>query len=206
MRSVEEHSPTGHSCDYPPGVALWNLAGPEARERFRAARALLTRAREHRDKEDYYGSLRLVLDQEWTSMGPMRRFLWAPLASAFRDEPQMIGMEVMAMALALEGEDGLSELFGLLESDDFVLRHKAAVGFGALGRTERWAVPALVRALLQEPQPLIASNIVAALGRIGGEEAVGVLEGLYAQQRASDQTDALFVQQLEEALSHARIQ
>lgn len=203
---MKEQNSVGANDDYRPGLALWNLAGPDARERFRAARALLARARRYRDKEDYYGSLRLVLDQEWDSMGPVRRFLWAPLASAFRIEPQLIGMEVMAMALASEGEDGLSELIGLLESDDFIFRHKAAVGFGALGRTERWAVPVLLRALKREPESLIVSNIVAALGRIGGQKAEGVLEALYAQQRASDQPDPLLVQQLEEALSHARTQ
>jgi hypothetical protein len=203
---MEEQNSIESSEKYRPGVALWSLAGPDTAERFRAARALLTRAGRYRDMKDYYGSLRVVLDEEWNSLGPVRRFLCDPLASAFRVEQQMIGMEVMAMALAVEGEDGLSELLGFLESDDFVFRHKAAVGFGALGRTERWAVPVLMRALRRESQPLIVANIAAALGRIGGADAVIALEALYAQERASDHPDKLLVQQLEEALSHARIQ
>jgi hypothetical protein len=191
---------------YPPGVALWNLAGPDAGERFRAARALLTRAAGYGDTTDYYGSLRLVLESELDSLGPVRRCLWASLTSVFRVEPEMIGMEVMAIALAIEGEDGLSELIGFLESDDFIFRHKAAVGFSALGRTERWAVPLLMRALDRETQPLIVANIAAALGRIGGTDAVAALEALYAEQRASEHPEHLLVQQLEEALAYARIQ
>ncbi len=86
-----------------------------------------------------------------------------------------------------------------------MLRHKAAVGIGVLDRSARWAVPSLVKALREEEQPLVVYNLVNAIGRIGGAEAVEYLESMYRFHREAAVQDDDLLEHLEHALSHARL-
>src|SRR5690606_14871884 len=112
----------------------------------------------------------------------------------------------IAMALVLQGEDGATELLPYLASGEFALQHKAAVAFGLLDRSGRWAVGAILRALEVESQSLIVYNLVHALGRIGGAEAVAALEAMYTSARRSPGADDALVKELEAGLVLARIQ
>ena len=193
-----------HPVD-PTGVALWDLASPDPTTRHAATAKLHQHTREHRRENDYYDAMRPVLINEWNGLGPLRRFCSDGLIQAFRTEEDLITMEAIAMALALEGEDGLTELVSLAASDDFVLRHKAAVGIGVLHRSARWAVPSLIKALREEEQPLVVYNLLNAIGRIGGAEAVEFLESMYGFHREAAVQDGDLLEQLEQALSHARL-
>jgi hypothetical protein len=63
----------------------------------------------------------------------MRVHRWSPPCRlSFRNG--LHHAEIVGMALAQRGEDGMGELVRLLDSDDFVLRHKAVIGLSTLGR------------------------------------------------------------------------
>jgi hypothetical protein len=117
-------------------------------------------------------------------------------------ETGLLHAEIVGMALAQQGEDGTGELVGLLCSPDFVLRHKAVIGLSTLGRRGRWAVPTLVRLLEGESQPLVVWNIIDALGRIGGRQAVEALLG-FRPRLPADAGEEIFAA-LDQALALAR--
>ena len=160
----------------------------------------------HLPESDFLDRLRHVIEREWSAVGPARHELVDPLVSRFRSpDTSMVDMEVIAAALALQGEDGLTELVSFVKSDDFILRHKAAVGLGALDRSARWAVPTLLRVLTAESQPLVQKNILAALGNIGGSAAVAALERIYSVFRKTGEADAELLAAVEGALASARL-
>jgi len=61
-----------------------------------------------------------------------------------------------------------------------ILRRNAAVALG--NSLDRAAVPALVRALTDDPHPMVRSHAAWALGRIGGNEALQHLHARLAQE------------------------
>ena len=115
--------------------------------------------------------LTIVLNQAWRELPRPREKFVEGLANAARADQSLLVVEIAAAALALEGEDGATELLALLGSQDFAIRTKAAFALELLGRSARWAVPALVRALSKEGHDYVAHVVVRALERIGGEEA-----------------------------------
>ncbi len=115
----------------------------------------------------------------------------------------LLTMDALAMALATQGEDGAGELLPLLKSEDFTIRHMAAVGLSLLDRSGRWAVQTLLQALAEEDQPLIVANLTAALGRIGGQGAILGMARMLEDIRRSSEPDANRCELIEEGLRAA---
>jgi hypothetical protein len=160
-----------------------------------------------RPESDFFDIVREILLREWEQLGTESAALVDPLVARFTSpDTSMLDMEIIAPALALQGEDGLTELIAFLHSDDFVLRHKAAVGLGVLGRSARWAVPTVIRALYAESQPLVRRNLLHVLGCIGGPIAVDTLENIYSKLRESEKPDPVTLEAVEGALASARIE
>lgn len=184
------------------GELLRQLASPVSEKRNDAARRLLYSPVDlPGGSSDRSDRLLDLLGQEWTALGPEGLHLVALLNEAFRTEPSLLTMEVIGQALAVQGEDGLTELVALLQSDDFVLQHKAAVGIAVLRGTARWAVRPILRALAADPQPIVSANLAMALGRIGGAEAANALNSMYAIEREAEPSDAFMIEVLERALA-----
>ena len=187
-----------------PGLTLWSLAGPDPELGGQAVGNLMRLARDgERSELDISDALKQVIEREWNALGRYGRHLVTPLAEILRQDEGLMRIELAAMALALQGEDGIAELLELLGSDDFVLRHISVAGLGLLDQRGWWAVPKLLRLLAEEPQPLVSINIVQALGRIGGTGAVAALATLYKESRESGASDTLLTEALERALSKA---
>jgi hypothetical protein len=184
--------PSERDNPLPPGKALWDLTTANPARVGAALDALMARAREGSLAElDVSEALARTLDNEWEALGRAGPGLVPALSAIFQDpRAGLLHVEIVGLALAQQGEDGMGELIGLLDSEDFVLRHKAVVGLGTLGRRGRVAVPALARLLETESQPLIVWNAVDALGQIGGPEAVKVLSGV-RRWLAADAADAV---------------
>jgi HEAT repeat protein len=143
---------------------------------FKRARASLS------PEHDLADRFREALTVEWRDVGPSREALVNPLVTTLTQEENLLTIEIAAMALATQGEDGLTALMAVLGHDDFAVRSKAVIGIGLLDRSARWAVPLLRRALVDEPVWLLTADLLRALGRIGGQEAeatlCAVLDGL----------------------------
>ncbi len=65
-----------------------------------------------------------------------------------------------------------------------VLRRNAAVALG--NALDRSAVPALIRALREDPSPLVRGHAAWALGRIGSPPAISALSQALATEQAYD--------------------
>ena len=189
-----------------PGVVLWNLAAPDARARVSAVGRLYTRGRTlEPNATNYVDRLGSVLLEEWRAVGTRSPLLVAPLVQALCQDPALHTMEVIALALALQGEDGVTELVELLDTSDFAVRAKAANAIGALRKSARWAVPKLLRALQAESNGIVTFSLLNALGRIGGKEALAALEAMYSAQCESAAPDQHVIDALEDALALARV-
>ena len=121
---------------------------------------------------------------EWRALGVEGPERVVPLAHALQTEYSLLAIECMAYALAVQGEDGATELIDLLAHQNINVRCKAAIGLSVLGPSGRWAVPSLVRRLSEEDIGYVAQAIVRALGTIGGARAEEALERL--EWRAND--------------------
>ncbi len=102
------------------------------------------------------------------------------LATTVLTDEGLLTIEIAAIALATEGEDGLTELLRWRSHRDFAIRSKVAIGVGSLGPRASWTVPTLVRWLSREPMDLIQADLVRALGRIGGRDAMAALRRMDA--------------------------
>jgi HEAT repeat protein len=152
---------------------------------------------------DATDTTRAVILMEWRALGARGGLLVGPLLHVLRSDSSLLTIEVAAIALALQGEEGASEIVHMLQSADFVMRHKAAVALGVLDGAARWAVPSLLTALQREGEPLVVINLVNALGRIGGTRAQQAIQILYARERAAAQPDTSMLEALESALVSA---
>jgi HEAT repeat protein len=205
MRMIRNMS-TDRDRSLPDGKALRDLASSDRARVGDLIRALLDRRRSGSLAElDASESLARALADEWEALGREGASLVPALSAAFQHpDTGLLHAEIVGMALAQQGEDGMGELVGLLDSDDFVLRHKAVIGLGTLGRRGRWAVPALVRLLERESQTLVVWNVIDALGRIGGQPAIDVLTGL--RPRLPPDVSGEVLATLDQALALARTQ
>lgn len=70
-----------------------------------------------------------------------------------------------------------------------VLRRNAAIGLG--NALDRVAIPALERALAEDPHPLVRGAAAWALGRIGGPAAMRVLARAQAKEREASVSDEI---------------
>jgi hypothetical protein len=121
-----------------------------------------------------------VIEEAWHTTKIARADVVAGLAETVRNDPGLLTIEIAAASLALEGEDGVTELLALCGVADSSIRSKVVLGLSLLERSARWAVPALIRSLEREPVDFVTELIVHALGRIGGRDAVAELERLLA--------------------------
>ena len=155
---------------------LEKLASADSTTRSQGAMGVFKRARATLSPEhDLADRLREALSVEWREVGPAREGLVGSLVTTLTEEEGLLTIEIAAMALATQGEDGLTALMPLLEHKDFVIRSKAVIGIGILDRSARWAVPILHRALRKEPVWLVTADLLRALGRIGGQNAEAAL-------------------------------
>src|SRR5438132_3652673 len=130
-----------------PAEALRALAlGPSLEERWTAATALLSGFTDIApDIAPLRERLTLLLEKAWGEIGRSRADIVAGLVEAIRTDPTSLTVEPAAAALALEGEDGVTELLTLTTHGEFVVRKKVAAALSLLGRSARWAVPTLIR-------------------------------------------------------------
>jgi hypothetical protein len=148
-----------------------------------------------------------VLEEDWRSLQGSREPVISALASAMSDaKTDLLVVNILGVALATAGEDGVIELVPLLSHEVFWIRAYAAFGIGSLERTSRWAVPLLLRALDGPPSDWTAYTIIRALGTIGGRHATSALESMAGQHRHVLPPDQHLLQALEEALASARLQ
>src|SRR5205809_409248 len=98
-----------------PSQALRALAmGPSPEDRHAAAIALLSRDRDiPLEAAPVLERLASVLEGAWHEIHSSRPDLVAGLVEAVRTDPGLLTIEVAASALALEGEDGVTELLTL---------------------------------------------------------------------------------------------
>ena len=195
------------SADERPGALLAALTGPDSTARRHAACRLPDRGREDAPEDlDFFDRHRVALRREW-AVTPRDGVHVEALMHVLRTDRSLLTIQAAAMALALEGEEGIAGLFTLLHSDDFTLRDKAALGFCVLDSQAQWAVPGLLHALRDHASsPLVWPHLIRALGRIGGDEARGALERLYEAHRAASQPGDSYLEALEAALVMARLQ
>jgi HEAT repeat protein len=153
---------------------------------------------------DTYDIWHARIEAEWNRLGSDGPQLVLHLVRKLTNsDTDFLTLDAIAMALALQGEDGAGELLPLLGSNDFAIRHIAAVGLGLLDHSGRWAVPGLLRALSVEDQPLIVTNIAFALGRIGGQAAIQGLSEMLAELRCEPNPDDGRCSSIEEGLRAA---
>jgi hypothetical protein len=156
-------------------AALRDLAlRPTAEARKRAWISLLRLS--HAATGDVEQRFGVVLEEAWDGVREDRAALVQALALVVQTDPSLLTIELAAWALAVEGEDGATELLSLARHRDFSIRSKVAIGFAMLGRRARWAVPALIRALEHEPVDYVARCLLRTLGIVGGPEAIQALE------------------------------
>ena len=145
--------------------------------------------------------LAIVLEDAWRDTRAPRAEFVAGLMKAVRTDEDVLTMQVAAAALALEGEDGVTELLTLGTHDEFAIRNTVAIALSLLGRSARWAVPTLIRFMDREPLEYVRQHVTTTLGQIGGREAIAKLEELLwdAQGGGSWEDAAVIRATLEEA-------
>jgi len=130
-------------------------------------------------EQDPLDSIRDVLDAEWVRVGSDRSRLVEPLVSVLTEFPQTLLGHAAASALATLGEDGVTALAALLTHSFFPIRFIAAEGLAVAGQRARWVTrQSIIHSLALDDRWLANTNLVRALGRIGGEESLQLLASL----------------------------
>jgi hypothetical protein len=189
--------------------ALRALAtGPSSEDRHGAAGFLLSRAGDIGSATAYdLEPFRFDLEEAWRGIAPPRGELVAGLVEVVRRNlillsPEVPTAQVAAAALALEGEDGVTELLKLVTYDDFLVRGKVAAALSLARPSIRSAVPTLIGALDREPLEYVQRRIIATLGQIGGQEAIAKLEDLASAAQFAGSWDR--AEEVTAALKRAR--
>ena len=130
-----------------------------------------------------------VIQADLDTLGSLAAALIPGWCRALLEDEDLLVNELAAVALALQGEDGATELLTHLDHEHFAIRSKVVIGFTALGRHARWAVPSLIRAHSEEPTWYVRSLLIQCLGRIGGSRAVAALESLLYKAPVDEQGD-----------------
>lgn len=185
-----------------PTAALRTLAlGETPEQRQRGCMSLLSPRRAIAPTADPERRITTVIEEAWRGAGDERPALVDALARVVPTDPNLLTIEIAAWALALEGEDGATELLPMARHEDFSVRSKVAIAFCQLGRSARWAVPALIRHLENEPVGYVAGCLIHTLGRVGGKEAKCALERIAADAAAEMDWD--LAEAAKEALAEA---
>lgn len=195
--------------DYGGSTALLRLASSDQAVRRRAAFEIINRTRSDAAEEIQPLAQRAVsvLSEEWRSITDQKDRIIGALSETIADpKTDLVSVNILAYALASAGEDGVTELLGLLEHDDFSVNTYAAEGIGALDNRARWAVPAIIRFLERARQPWTRNTIIRALGNIGGADSISRLQALASRARQQDPADDELLQSLESALATALLQ
>jgi len=156
-----------------PGALLYWLGTSISGLRVAATRRIMAMS----PMDDYHGDyLPDFMRREWQALGSAgaERVRW--LDQAMRVEDSLMAIELIAVALGVQGEDGLVSLLDLLGHHDFSIRHKAAIGLGAAGGAARWTVPAIARHLEREPVGMVTMSLLISLMAIGGPRAERIVE------------------------------
>lgn len=193
----------------PTQTALLRLASSDETVRRKAVLELVAKDLNDGAEETQPFAQRTVslLEDEWASITSEKDRVIGSLSRIIADpQTDLLSVNILAYALASAGEDGVTELLGLLEHDDFSVNTYAAEGIGALDNRARWAVPALIRFLERAHQPWTHDTIIRALGNIGGAEAISVLQAVAAGARQQAPVDDDLLRSLEGALASALVQ
>jgi HEAT repeat protein len=188
---------------------LRELASDNPAARCRATADIMDQESTSSSSDDVPLHQRMIrrFEEEWRLVGPNREALVSQLARLFATPgTSLLQVNLLAYALASEGEDGATELISLLGHDDFSVHTYAAEGIGALDNRARWAVPALLHALEQPSTSWTRDVIVRALGNIGGREALAALQSLAARARRAGSAEQQFLEALDAALAAALTQ
>lgn len=190
-----------------PASSLEDLASPDSATRSRGASRMFGLAlKELSDEHDLLDRFSIALSAEWRAVGGPREALVPGLVTTLTEEKSLLTIEIAAMALAAQGEDGLTALVDLLDHRDFAIRSKAVIAIGLLDRSARWAVPTLIRAISRESVGLVVADLIRALGRIGGTEATNALVALLANLDQAANPDDGLKADVVRALAHARLE
>lgn len=183
---------------------LDKLASAEAKNRARGAQGILASVASAFSEEPAarLDQMREALLAEWRRVGARREELVTPLVATLTTDRSLLTIELAAMALATQGEDGVTALIDLLHHRDFAVRSKAVIAFGLLDQTSRWAVPRLVEALSREPVWLVSADLVRALGRIGGGNARAALASLIERLHMAEEKDDALLKEAATALAN----
>jgi len=131
-----------------------------------------------------------VIESAWRELGEQGQQLVPDLVRTMVTERGCLPVETAAMALGLQGEDGLTELIALTRHDNWVVRWSAYLGFELAGPSARLAIPTLLRRLRTEQQPISIDAILRALGTIGGSEAIAFLNSVVWNRRIQEESRA----------------
>lgn len=143
---------------------------------------------------------------EWREIESGRAELVSAILRTLMTYRDIVVAESCAMALATEGEQGLSALIELHNHEHGGMRNMAFLGLGFLDRSSRWALPQLLRSLSQQPVGSAKAGIVFALGHVGGIEAKAALSSLVEQLKGSERKDQALLVGAEEALARCQSQ
>ena len=186
---------------------LESLASTDPVERARGARRVFQRTLgELSDDHDLLDRFKVALAVEWREVGANRERLVSGLVTTLTEDQSLLTIEMAAIALAAQGEDGLTALVDLIDHPDFAVRSKAVIGIGVIDGSARGAVPILVRAISREPVWLVVADLVRALGRIGGREAGDALVSILAELDSADNPDLALKGEVMRALANVRLQ
>ena len=165
-----------------PAAALRDLAGTDSPKRQRASIALCTCWKPQ--------ALQDVIESAWRELGEQGQQLVPDLVRTMVTERGCLPVETAAMALGLQGEDGLTELIALTRHGDWMVRWSAYLGFELAGPSARLAIPTLLRRLRTEQQPISIDAILRSLGTIGGSEAIAFLNSVVWNRRIEEEARA----------------
>lgn len=144
-----------------------------------------------------------VLEAQWHPVTDRDELLIDLRRAMVDPSTDLLTVNLLAYALASAGEDGVTELVGLLDHSDFSIRSYAAEGVGSLDNRARWAIPALCRRLERARADWAGFTLIRALGNIGGQEAINVLQSVTKRARQSASPDIHLLEAVESALAAA---
>jgi len=197
------------SSDHGMSATLLRLSSSDEAVRRRVVLEIIRKTRSDDSEEIRPLAQRTValLSEEWESITSQKERIIRSLSATMADpRTDLISVGILAYALASAGEDGVTELLGFLEHDDFSVNTYAAEGIGALDNRARWAVPALIRSLGRAEQPWTRTIIIRALGNIGGTDSVSKLQAIATVARQQNPPDDDLLRSLESALASALVQ
>jgi hypothetical protein len=175
-----------------PAAAVRDLAGTDSPRRERASMALCTSWKPL--------PLQDTIESAWRELGEQGQELVPELVRTMVTEQGCMPVEMAAMVLGLQGEDGLTELIALTQHGNWMVRWSAYLGFELAGPSARLVIPTLLRRLRTEEPPISVDAILRALGTIGGSEAIAFLNAVVWDRRIQEESRAKAADALRKAI------